>query len=147
MFLSNRSLFFQNKQVPDPFPKGADNYIYLAGSGTYLSQEAMIDLVFFFFFKKLTRKDCSLWASRRWPNMSPTLLVFLHRLQVHLAAVLCPGSSAVHLIYPLNLKFVIGIPNRCCILQLRPNQCFVCNFLSISLHHPLETTFLQITLL
>ena len=25
---------------------------------------------------------------------------------------------------PYNLRFMIGMPNRCCIFELRPNQCF-----------------------
>ena len=46
-----------------------------------------------------------------------------------------PSSCPLHLLYLLNLKFVIGIPNRCCILELRTNQCFVCNFLSMPRCH------------
>ena len=42
-----------------------------------------------------------------------------------------PTSFPLHPLYLLNLKFVIGIPTRCCILELRANQCFVCNFLSM----------------
>ena len=42
-----------------------------------------------------------------------------------------PGSSPLHLLHLLSLSFMIGMPNRSCILKLRPNQCFVCNFLSI----------------
>ena len=42
-----------------------------------------------------------------------------------------PGSSPLHLLHHLNLSFMIGMPNRSCILKLRPNQCFVCNFLSM----------------
>ena len=57
----------------------------------------------------------------------------------HVADVTCvlpspagpPCSCTLHLHYLLNLKFVVGIPNRCCILELRANQCFVCNFLSM----------------
>ena len=48
-------------------------------------------------------------------SMSPTLLVFLHLLQLHLS----------------DLSFMIVMPNRCCILELRANQCFVCNFLIV----------------
>ena len=29
------------------------------------------------------------------------------------------------------LSFIIGMPNRSCILKLRTNQCFVCNFLCV----------------
>ena len=32
---------------------------------------------------------------------------------------------------PYNLRFMIGMPNRCCIFELRANQCFLCNFLSV----------------
>ena len=42
-----------------------------------------------------------------------------------------PGSCPLHLLYLSNLSFMIGIPNRCCILKLSVNQCFVCNFLSV----------------
>ena len=59
------------------------------------------------------------------------------KLVQHIADATCvppspagpPSSCPLHLLYLLNLKFVIGIPNRCCILELRSNQCFVCNFL------------------
>ena len=42
-----------------------------------------------------------------------------------------PGSCPLHLLHLSNLRFMIGMPNRCCILELRANQCFVCNFLSV----------------
>ena len=32
---------------------------------------------------------------------------------------------------PFCLSFIIGMPNRSCILKLRTNQCFVCNFLCV----------------
>ena len=59
------------------------------------------------------------------------------KLVQHIADATCvppspagpPSSCPLHLLYLLNLKFVIGIPYRCCILELRSNQCFVCNFL------------------
>ena len=35
------------------------------------------------------------------------------------------------LLHLSSLSFIIGMPNRSCILKLRPNQCFVCNFLSM----------------
>ena len=41
-----------------------------------------------------------------------------------------PGSFPLHLLHLSNLSFIIGMPNRYCILELRSNQCFVCNFLS-----------------
>ena len=34
----------------------------------------------------------------------------------------------LHLLHLLSLSFMIGMPNRGCILKLRMNQCFVCNF-------------------
>ena len=42
-----------------------------------------------------------------------------------------PGSCPLHLLNLSNLRFMIGMPNMCCILELRANQCFVCNFLSV----------------
>ena len=55
----------------------------------------------------------------------------------HVADATCipPSHAGPHsschlpILYLLNLKFVIGMLNRCCILELRANQCFVCNFL------------------
>ena len=41
-----------------------------------------------------------------------------------------PGSCPLNLLHLSNLSF-IGVPNRCCILELRANQSFVCNFLSV----------------
>ena len=43
-----------------------------------------------------------------------------------------PGSCPLHLLHMSNLSFMIWMPNRCCILELRVYQCFVCNFLSVS---------------
>ena len=40
-----------------------------------------------------------------------------------------PGPCPLHLLHLSNLGFMIGMPNRCCILKLRANQCFVCNSL------------------
>ena len=43
-----------------------------------------------------------------------------------------PGCSPLHpLRYLSSLSIIIGMPNRSCKLELRSNQCFVCNFLSI----------------
>ena len=44
-----------------------------------------------------------------------------------------PGSCPLHLLNMSNLRFMIGMPNRCCNLELRANQCFVCNFLKVCL--------------
>ena len=41
------------------------------------------------------------------------------------------GSCPLHLLHLSNLSIMIGMPNRCCILELRANQCFVCKFLSM----------------
>ena len=41
------------------------------------------------------------------------------------------GSCPLHLLQLSNLSFMIGMPNRYCILELRVNQSFVCNFLSV----------------
>ena len=61
-------------------------------------------------------------------SISPTLLVFPYLLQVYLAAVLCTFST-------LAVSFIIGMQNRSCILKLRSNQCFVCNFFSMHRCH------------
>ena len=43
-----------------------------------------------------------------------------------------PGCSLLHLLHLNNSQsFIIGMPNRSCILKLRTNQCFVCNFFSM----------------
>ena len=42
-----------------------------------------------------------------------------------------PSSCPLHLPHLLSLSFVIGMPNNCCIRQLRADQCFVCNFLRL----------------
>ena len=41
-----------------------------------------------------------------------------------------PGCSPLHLLHR-SLSFIIGMPNRSCILKLRTNQCFVCIFFSM----------------
>ena len=40
-----------------------------------------------------------------------------------------PGSCPLHFLHLTNLSFMIGMTNRCCILKLRANQCFVCSSL------------------
>ena len=90
------------------------------GSGTYLYQETLY-----------RSESCKRRLRRTAPCGWPLKLV------QHIADANCvppspagpPSSCPLHLLYLLNLKFVIGIPNRCCILELRSNQCFVCNFL------------------
>ena len=42
-----------------------------------------------------------------------------------------PSSCPLHLLHLFSLNFMIGMPNRCCILQLRANQGFVWNFLCV----------------
>ena len=41
------------------------------------------------------------------------------------------GSCTLHLLHQCYLSVMIGMPNRSCILELRSNQCLVCNFLSV----------------
>ena len=95
------------------------------GSGTYLSQEPLSP-----------SESCKRWLRKTalaglqgWP---------LKRVQPVADASCVPPSPAgphnscpLHLLYLFNLKFVIGNPNRCCILELRGNHFFVCNFLSV----------------
>ena len=40
------------------------------------------------------------------------------------------GCRPLYLLHLLNLRFTIRAPNRCCILQFRAYQSFVCNLLS-----------------
>ena len=40
------------------------------------------------------------------------------------------GCHPMYLLHLLNLSFTIWVPNRCCILQFRLYQSFVCNLLS-----------------
>ena len=42
------------------------------------------------------------------------------------------GSCPLRLLHLCYLSVMIGMPNRSCILKLRSNKCFVCNFLSVS---------------
>ena len=42
-----------------------------------------------------------------------------------------PGSCPLHLLHMSNLSFVIGVPNMCCIPELKLNQSFACNFLRV----------------
>ena len=56
--------------------------------------------------------------------MSSTLLALCYRLQTHLAAVFCTFSTFLS-----QFHYNIGMPNGSCILELRANQCLVCNFL------------------
>ena len=86
------------------------------GSDTYLYQETLYRSESC--RRRLRKTALSRDGHSSSSSMSPTLLVFLHPLQVHLAAVLCTFSTC--------LSFMIGMPNRCGILELRANQCFVC---------------------
>ena len=55
--------------------------------------------------------------------------------QVHQACHLMPspadppGCCLLHFFHLFCLSFIIGMPNRSCILELRANQCLVGNFL------------------
>ena len=40
-----------------------------------------------------------------------------------------PVCGLLHFLHLFCRSFIIGIPNRSCILEHRTNQCFVCNFL------------------
>ena len=40
------------------------------------------------------------------------------------------GCCPLNFLNMINLKFQVRASNGCCILYLRPNQSFVCNFLS-----------------
>ena len=42
-----------------------------------------------------------------------------------------PGCCLLHFLHLFCLSFIIGMPNRSCILKLRTNKCFVCNFLCV----------------
>ena len=42
-----------------------------------------------------------------------------------------PGSCPLHILHLSNLSIMKGVPNRCCILELRADQCFVCYFLIV----------------
>ena len=42
-----------------------------------------------------------------------------------------PGSCPLHLLHLSNLSCMIGMLNRRCILELRANQCYACNFLCV----------------
>ena len=94
------------------------------GSGTYLSQETLTGV-------NLVKDKGGLLPAglQGWP-----LKFILHVTDatfIPQSPACPPNSCPMHLLYLLNLKFVIGIPNVCCILGLRANQCFVCNFLSM----------------
>ena len=40
-----------------------------------------------------------------------------------------PSCCLLHVLHLFRLSFIIGMPNRSCILELRANQCLLCNFL------------------
>ena len=64
--------------------------------------------------EKKIMEDCSLRASRvchsSSSSISPTLLEFLHRLQVHLAAVLCTFSTCAVWVYGRDAKQMLHTP-------------------------------------
>ena len=65
---------------------------------------------------------------KRWP------LKFIKHLANTTCVSLSPagltGCCPLNFLYLINLKFWVRAPNGCCILKFRPNQSFVCNFLS-----------------
>ena len=97
------------------------------GLGTFVSQETLYRSES---CKGKLRRTAPC-ALQRWPL----------KLVQHVADATCislspagpPSSCPLHITYLLNLSFMIGIPNRCCILELRENQCSLCNFLSFCL--------------
>ena len=96
-----------------------------AGSDTYLYQETLY-----------RSESCRRRLRKTAPCGSPGMATQVR--QAYCRRYWCPpspagphGSCPLHLLHLSNLRFMIGIPNRCCILELRANQCFVCNFLSV----------------
>ena len=85
------------------------------------------------FIKRLHRSESDRRRLRRnascgYPGMAIQVRPACHRRYWCFSIILQVHLAAVHL---SNLCFMIGMPNRCCILELRANYCSVWNFLSV----------------
>ena len=95
---------------------------WVPGSGICLYQETLYQSV-------SCRRRLRRTAPCETPGMATQVRLAFHR-RYWCSSIAC-RSTGQHLLHLLNLSFMIGMPNRSCILKLRPNQCFVCNFLSM----------------
>ena len=98
---------------------------WVPGSGICLYQETLYRSV-------SCRRRLRRTAPCETPGMATQVRLAFHR-RYWCSSIACrsTGQHPLHLLHLLNLSCMIGMPNRSCILKLRPNQCFVCNFLSM----------------
>ena len=100
---------------------------WVPGSGICLYQETLYRIV-------SCRRRLRRTALCRTAGMATQVRQAYHR-RYWSSSISCrstsPGCSPLHLPHLSRLSFIIGMPNRSCILKLRTNQCFVCNFFSM----------------
>ena len=96
---------------------------WVLGSDIYLYQETLYQ-----------SESCKRKIMRTSPCGPPGMATRVHltyRRRYSCSAIACRStwllSSALS--PPFCLSFIIRMPNKSCILELRTNQCFVCNFL------------------
>ena len=95
------------------------------GLGTYLYQETL-------YLSESCKRKVRKTAPFELPGMTTQVRAacrrrnFVPPLRAG-PSVMCP----LHLHHLLNLSFMKGMPNTRCILELRANLCFVCNFFSV----------------
>ena len=95
------------------------------GSGTYPYQETLY-----------RSESCIRRLRRTAPCGSPKMATQVHQASSDATNVSPspagpPGCCPLPNLHLSNLSVMIWMPNRCCILELGANQCFVCNFLSM----------------
>ena len=120
----------KRSEYPSPPPPGIPLFFLSLepGSGTGLSQETLY-----------RSESCKRRLRRTAPFEPPGMPT---QFVQHVADATCVSSSPagthsscpLHLLHLLNSSVMIGMPNRCCVLELRANQCFVCNFLGVPMY-------------
>ena len=94
---------------------------WVLGSDIYLYQETLY-----------RSESCKRKLRKTSPCGPPGMATRVHptyRQRYSCYAIVC--RSLLHFLQLFCLSFIIGMPNRSCILKLRMNQCFVCSFLCV----------------
>ena len=97
--------------------------IWVLGSDIYLYQETL--------YRSESWKRKIRRTSPCGPPGMATRVRPIYRRCYSCSAILCRSTWLLHFLHLFCLSFIKGMPNRSCILKLRTNQCFVCNFLSM----------------
>ena len=97
--------------------------VWVPGSDIYLCQEALY-----------RSESCKRKLGKTLACGPPGMANQVHQAVIDATGIMPspadpPGCCLLHFLHLFCLSFIIGMPNKSCILELRANQCLVCNFL------------------